>query len=42
MSISQKLAELNWTRNQNFQSNEKSNSYRQAIYAFNGDVYNGD
>ena len=41
MGISQKLAELNWNRNQNFQTNDSINSSRQAVYAFNGDVYNG-
>jgi len=39
MSISPKLSDLNWSRNQDFQ---KSNSkQRQAIFAFNGDVYEG-
>ena len=41
MGISQKLAELNWNRNQNFQTNDSKESSRQAIFAFNGDVYNG-
>tara|TARA_X000001036_G_C20564196_1_gene759777 strand:+ start:31 stop:795 length:765 start_codon:yes stop_codon:yes gene_type:complete len=41
MGISQKLAELNWNRNQNFQTNDSINSSRQAVFAFNGDVYNG-
>tara|TARA_B100001250_G_scaffold57322_1_gene44403 strand:+ start:3290 stop:4054 length:765 start_codon:yes stop_codon:yes gene_type:complete len=41
MGISQKLAELNWNRNQNFQTNHSKESSRQAIFAFNGDVYNG-
>ncbi len=39
MSISPKLSDLNWKRNQEFQN---KNSYqKQAIYAFNGDVYDG-
>ena len=41
MGISQKLATLNWNRNQNFQTNDSKESSRQAIFAFNGDVYNG-
>ena len=41
MGISQKLAELNWNRNQNFQTNDSKDNSRQAVYAFNGDVYNG-
>ena len=39
MSISPKLGELNWSRNQDFQSN--SSNEKQAIFAFNGDVYSG-
>lgn len=38
MGISSKLSELNWSRNQDFQN---SNSKKQAIFAFNGDVYDG-
>nr|WP_297309156.1 peroxide stress protein YaaA [uncultured Flavobacterium sp.] len=43
MVISDKLADLNWQRNQNrnFQTNKISDAARQAIYAFNGDVYTG-
>jgi len=41
MGISQKLAELNWSRNQNFHTNDSKESSRQAVFAFNGDVYNG-
>tara|TARA_Y100000741_G_scaffold85785_1_gene63330 strand:+ start:578 stop:1342 length:765 start_codon:yes stop_codon:yes gene_type:complete len=41
MGISQKLAELNWNRNQNFQTNDSIDTSRQAVFAFNGDVYNG-
>ncbi len=40
MNISEKLAELNWSRNQDYTkdfSNEKS---KQAIFMFNGEVYN--
>ncbi len=42
MSISDKLADLNWKRNQerDFSSFDSENS-RQAIYAFRGDVYLG-
>ncbi len=42
MSISEKLADLNWKRNQNFTSSEidQQNS-RAAIYTFIGDVYKG-
>lgn len=41
MGISDKLAELNWTRNQEWTSvNTKENS-KQAIFAFTGDVYVG-
>tara|TARA_B100000575_G_scaffold35096_1_gene23668 strand:- start:4142 stop:4897 length:756 start_codon:yes stop_codon:yes gene_type:complete len=39
MSISPKLGELNWTRNQDFQKNNSAE--KQAIFAFNGDVYSG-
>ena len=38
MGISSKLSDLNWSRNQDFQN---SNSKKQAIFAFNGDVYDG-
>ena len=43
MAISDKLTELNWQRNQerNFQTNQISNHARQAVYAFNGEVYTG-
>lgn len=39
MGISPKLGELNWNRNQDFKNN--SNQSKQAIFAFNGDVYEG-
>ena len=39
MSISPKLSDLNWKRNQEFQNSDSSE--KQAIYAFNGDVYDG-
>ena len=39
MSISPKLSDLNWKRNQEFQN--KDSYQKQAIYAFNGDVYDG-
>lgn len=43
MAISDKLADLNWERNQSrsYNLNEISDSVRQAIFAFNGDVYTG-
>ncbi len=42
MSISEKLAELNWERNQKFSVKEiEKQNTRAAIYAFNGDVYIG-
>ena len=41
MSISDKLAQLNWQRNQDFQVPFTPENSRQAIYAFNGDVYQG-
>ena len=41
MGISLKLAELNWKRNQEFKLPFTIENARQAVYAFNGDVYNG-
>jgi cytoplasmic iron level regulating protein YaaA (DUF328/UPF0246 family) len=42
MSISDKLADLNWNRNQTRNVSEITvENGRQAIYAFNGDVYIG-
>ena len=41
MGISNKLAELNWERNQKFSTSFDLSSARPAIYAFNGDVYQG-
>ena len=41
MHISGKLAELNWQRNQEFSQPFSLNNARQAIYAFNGEVYEG-
>ena len=42
MSISDKLADLNWNRNQTRNVSEiTADNGRQAIYAFNGDVYLG-
>ena len=40
MHLSEKLALLNWERNQSFNSHESSTK-RQAIFTFNGDVYQG-
>lgn len=41
MSISDNLAELNWERNQNFSVPFTDQNSRPAVYAFNGDVYQG-
>jgi len=41
MHISPKLGELNWQRNQDWQLPFSLENARQAIYAFNGDVYTG-
>ncbi|WP_422350513.1 peroxide stress protein YaaA [Flagellimonas sp.] len=41
MSISDKLAELNWQRNQDFSVPFTSENARPAVYSFNGDVYQG-
>lgn len=43
MGISDKLSELNWQRNQKrkYRLNELGPAVRQAVFAFNGDVYAG-
>jgi len=41
MSISDNLAQLNWERNQQFSAPFSPENARPAIYAFNGDVYQG-
>ena len=41
MDISDKLADLNWQRNQDWQTPFTLENARQAIYAFDGDVYLG-
>ena len=41
MSISSSLAELNYQRNNSWELPFDSSNSRQAIYAFNGDVYRG-
>jgi len=41
MSISEKLADLNWTRYQEFKTPFKSTNAQEAIFAFQGDVYTG-
>ena len=41
MHISDKLADLNWQRNQNWHTPFTVQNARQAIYAFDGDVYTG-
>ncbi|MDX1545314.1 MAG: peroxide stress protein YaaA, partial [Christiangramia sp.] len=41
MSISDKLADFNYTRYQEFQEEHDKKNSRPAVYAFNGDVYAG-
>ncbi len=41
MDISDKLAELNWERNKKWKTPFSLKNARQAMYAFNGDVYQG-
>ncbi|WP_330444078.1 peroxide stress protein YaaA [Flavobacterium sp. C4GT6] len=41
MSISKKLADLNWQRNQDWHTPFTTKNARPAVYAFNGDVYTG-
>jgi len=41
MHISDKLAQLNWERNQEFSTPFTAENARPAVYAFNGDVYQG-
>ena len=41
MKISDKLAELNWSRNQNYKKGFDSEISKQAIFAFDGEVFNG-
>jgi cytoplasmic iron level regulating protein YaaA (DUF328/UPF0246 family) len=41
MHISEKLATLNWERNQNFTTPFTAENARPAVFAFNGDVYSG-
>jgi len=41
MSISDNLAQLNWERNQQFSTPFSTENARPAVYAFNGDVYQG-
>ena len=41
MDISDKLAELNWQRNQDWKLPFTTKNARPAVYAFNGDVYIG-
>ncbi len=40
-SISEKLSDLNWKRNLKFSRNHNDDNSRPAIFAFNGDVYEG-
>ena len=39
--ISQKLSDLNWKRNNDYVNNHNDKNSRPAVFAFNGDVYNG-
>ena len=41
MNVSDKIAELNYNRFKNWKNPMNSNSSKQAIYAFKGDVYSG-
>ena len=41
MSVSDKIAELNYNRFKNWEDPTLSNDSRQAVYAFKGDVYSG-
>ena len=41
MAISDKLADLNWKRNQDWKTPFNSENARQAIFTFDGDVYTG-
>jgi len=41
MKISDKLGELNWQRNQDWKLPFSQENARPAVFAFNGDVYNG-
>lgn len=41
MSISDKLADLNWKRNQDWRTPFTPENARPAVYAFDGDVYTG-
>lgn len=41
MDISENLAALNWQRNQQWQTPFTPDNSRQAVYAFDGDVYTG-
>ncbi|MDC6390124.1 peroxide stress protein YaaA [Maribacter sp. PR1] len=41
LSISDNLAQLNWERNQNFKTPFNEENARPAVFAFNGDVYQG-
>ena len=39
--ISQNLSDLNWKRNNDYVNNHNHKNSRPAVFAFNGDVYNG-
>lgn len=41
MNISEKLADLNWQRNQEFSLPFSPENAKQAVYVFDGDVYDG-
>jgi len=41
MGVSESLANLNWQRNQEFQTSHTPDNSRQAVFTFNGEVYLG-
>ena len=41
MSISEKLSDLNWNRNQEYTKEFEAGKSKQAIYTFDGEVFNG-
>ena len=41
MSISDNLAQMNWTRFQNWKPMKKSSNYMQPVFCFTGEVYRG-
>ena len=41
MNISDKLAQLNWIRNQNYKENFEKEEPKQSLFMFDGEVFNG-